>query len=341
MSLTLYEFNDNESPFDSIRHLDEHGNEFWYGRELMPFLEYQSWKRFFETIERAKMACKNSGNVVTSHFDNIVQMQQIGDSQAIRNVITDVKLTRYACYLTAMSGDPRKEAIAKAQTYFAIKTNQAEIADKNTTETVLNSALQLLSDVSSKLETSQSLVIQNQKIIQASFEKISILEEENIRLELANQVNDEVTLKHKLYKSLYNLNALIIAEDYHFPDIDYTVGQILEMFSITTMTETRFANLCSALYWLDYNKKPNEIGVYKYKGKDLIYPSLLLFKQEKYEWFDIKEKFEVDYKVQFPTSNRRYLKEIEGVKQQRLLKEMSIKDHLKESKRLGFYKENN
>lgn len=182
-----------------------------------------------------------------------------------------------------------------------VKANEEKTADKNTTETVLNSALQLLSDVSSKLENSQSLVIQT------SFEKISILEEENIRLELANQVNDEVTLKHKIYKSLYILNAIILAEDYHFPDIDYTVGEILKMFSVTSMTETRFANLCSALYWLDYNKKPNESGVFRYKGKDLIYPSLLLFKQENYEWFDIKEQFELSYKNKFPTSNRRYV----------------------------------
>ena len=219
-----------------------------------------------------------------------------------------------------------------------ITSNSDSLSVVDNYKDALENAMQLVTKMSDTLEGRDSMLLQNQKIIQASFEKISILEEENIRLELAKQINDDVTLKHKLYKSLYHLNALIFAEDYHFPDIDFTVGQILKMFALTSMTETRFANLCSALYWLDYGKKPNEIGVFKYKGKDLIYPSLILFKQENYEWISIKEQFEISYKIKFPTSNRRYLKEIEGVKQQRLLKEMSIKDHLEESKKLGFYK---
>jgi hypothetical protein len=93
----------------------------------MPLLEYKQWRRFNNAIERAMITCQNSGNVVNAHFANIDQMQQIGDSQAKRLVITDVKLTRYACYLIAMNGDSRKTAIAQAQTYFAVKTREAEV----------------------------------------------------------------------------------------------------------------------------------------------------------------------------------------------------------------------
>lgn len=117
----------NDNPFDSIRHFDSQGNEFWNARELMPLLEYKQWRRFNDAIERAKITCQNSGNVVNSHFANVDQMQQIGGSQAQRLVTIDVKLTRYACYLIAMNGDPRKEAIAQAQTYFAVKTREAEV----------------------------------------------------------------------------------------------------------------------------------------------------------------------------------------------------------------------
>jgi DNA-damage-inducible protein D len=116
-----------ENPFDQIRHQDENGKEFWYATELLTLLDYQSWRRQKETVERAIGACENSGQESESHFTTVVQMAQIGDSQAFREVIRDYKLSRYACYLTAMNGDPRKPAIAEAQTYFAMKTREAEV----------------------------------------------------------------------------------------------------------------------------------------------------------------------------------------------------------------------
>ena len=115
------------NPFDQICHQDENGNEFWYATELLTLLDYQSWRRQKETVERAIGACENSGQDASIHFANVVQMAQIGDSGASREVLRDYKLSRYACYLTAMNGDPRKPAIAEAQTYFAMKTREAEI----------------------------------------------------------------------------------------------------------------------------------------------------------------------------------------------------------------------
>lgn len=118
--------NYNEKIFESIRHIDKHGKEFWYARELQTILEYKRWDRFFSVIEKAKTSCEASNNNVFDHFSNVGKMVDIGVSS--RN-IGDIKLSRYACYLIAQNGDPRKKAIALAQTYFAIKTRQQELTE--------------------------------------------------------------------------------------------------------------------------------------------------------------------------------------------------------------------
>lgn len=116
----------NEVIFEKIKH-SEDGAEFWYARELQTALEYTQWRRFSEVIDRAKLACINSGIEVSDHFADVGKMVDIG-SGAERK-INDVKLSRYACYLIVQNGDPRKEVIALGQTYFAIKTRQQEIAE--------------------------------------------------------------------------------------------------------------------------------------------------------------------------------------------------------------------
>jgi hypothetical protein len=114
------------SPFDSIRHEDEQG-EYWLATELLTLFGYKTWKRQKDTVERAIISCQNSGNDSASNFAEVVQMAQIGDSQAYRSVVRDYKLSRLGCYLTAMNGDPRKPEIASAQSYFAIKAREAEV----------------------------------------------------------------------------------------------------------------------------------------------------------------------------------------------------------------------
>lgn len=111
---------DSGSPFDSIRRFDEHGNECWYGRELMSMLGYSKWERFGDAIDRAKVSCKNAGNVTAEHFFP-------GSGSYKGRPREDYKLTRYACYLVAMNGDPRKPEIGAAQSYFAVKTREAEV----------------------------------------------------------------------------------------------------------------------------------------------------------------------------------------------------------------------
>lgn len=123
-----------ESPFDSIRHINEYGAEYWDARELMPVLGYKQWRRFADTIDRAKVSCEVSGNTVSDHFADVGKT--IAMPKGATKTISDYHLSRYACYLIAMNGDPRKEAIALAQSYFAIKTREQELSEnfENLTE---------------------------------------------------------------------------------------------------------------------------------------------------------------------------------------------------------------
>lgn len=116
--------NITEENFESIKHTDENGIEFWYARELMMVLEYKQWRRFEQTIERAKETCKNSNISIDDHFADVGKIVKAG---ATNKNIGDIKLTRYACYLIAQNGDSRKKAIALAQTYFAVQTRKQEL----------------------------------------------------------------------------------------------------------------------------------------------------------------------------------------------------------------------
>ena len=117
----------SEQTFESIKHVNEYGEEYWLARELQGVLEYARWENFNKAIERAKKACTNTGFDVEDHFREVTKMVPLG-SGAERE-IDDVMLSRYACYLVVMNGDPNKEVIAVGQTYFAVKTRQQELID--------------------------------------------------------------------------------------------------------------------------------------------------------------------------------------------------------------------
>jgi DNA-damage-inducible protein D len=113
--------------FENIKHVRDNGTEFWYARELAPTLEYAKWENFSKVTDRAMLACKNSGFEVSDHFLEVRKMVAIGSGA--KREQRDYELSRYACYLLVQNGDPRKEIIALGQTYFAIQTRRAEVAD--------------------------------------------------------------------------------------------------------------------------------------------------------------------------------------------------------------------
>lgn len=121
------ETNYTESLFESIRHVNEYGQEFWYARELSKALDYKDFRNFELTIFKAMEACENSSFKISDHFGEVTEMVTIG-SGAQRG-FKSYSLSRYACYLIVMNGDSSKKVVALGQTYFAVKTRQQELID--------------------------------------------------------------------------------------------------------------------------------------------------------------------------------------------------------------------
>lgn len=117
--------------FEDFAHTQD-GVEFWYARELQKLLGYGKWQNFELTVEKAKIACKKAQQNVNDHFTDASNMIDVGKGASRK--IADTMLTRYACYLIAQNGDPRKEAIAFAMTYFAVQTRKQEIIEKRISE---------------------------------------------------------------------------------------------------------------------------------------------------------------------------------------------------------------
>ena len=116
------------SVFESIKKINEQKMEYWSAREISKIFEYSEYRHFVSVIAKAKEACNNSGHAVIDHFEDILEMVDIG-SGAKRN-IEDVKLSRYACYLIVQNADPAKEIVALGQTYFAVQTRRQELSDE-------------------------------------------------------------------------------------------------------------------------------------------------------------------------------------------------------------------
>ena len=158
--MDLQKINEYKSRFDTIaKHIeDDNGDtmEVWYARELQNVLGYARWENFVVAINRAMESCKTQNISIDDHFREVTKMVVLG-SNAERSV-KDFMLTRYACYLIAQNGDPKKEEIAFAQSYFAVQTRNAELIEER---------LQLLS----RLETRERLRCSEKQLSQNIYQR--------------------------------------------------------------------------------------------------------------------------------------------------------------------------
>ena len=121
-----------QQSFEALKRTNEHGAEFWSARDLQMLLGYAKWQKFDTAIDRAKASCEASGNVVENHFTDAGNMVTVGSGA--KRKAADYHLSRFACYLIAQNGDPRKPEIAEAQKYFAIQARRQELSDQLTAD---------------------------------------------------------------------------------------------------------------------------------------------------------------------------------------------------------------
>jgi len=117
------------SPFEQIKQIDDDGAEFWSSREFAEVLSYADYDNFKAVIEKAKLACFNSGREVVDHFRDVTEMIEV--AKGAKRPVKTVLMSRYACYLAIQNADPRKEIIATGQTYFAVQTRRQELGDQD------------------------------------------------------------------------------------------------------------------------------------------------------------------------------------------------------------------
>lgn len=143
---TINSLTDN---FEAHAQQTENGIEYWLARDLQHLLGYAEWRNFIAVVTKAKTACEVSNHGVVDHFVDVNKMVDLGSGS--QREVDDIMLTRYACYLIAQNGDPRKQEIAFAQTYFAVQTRKAELIEQRLLEVERVSARKKLSETEKEL----------------------------------------------------------------------------------------------------------------------------------------------------------------------------------------------
>ncbi len=135
--------------FEAHAQQTESGIEYWLARDLQHLLGYSEWRNFTSVLTKAKTACEISNHAISDHFVDVTKMVDLGSGS--QREVDDIMLTRYACYLIAQNGDPRKQEIAFAQTYFAIQTRRAELIEQRLLEAERVSARKKLTETEKEL----------------------------------------------------------------------------------------------------------------------------------------------------------------------------------------------
>ena len=151
--------------FESIKRINEHGAEYWFARDLSKVLDYSEYRHFLPAIDKAKEACSNSGQDIHNHFEDILEMVELGSGA--KRKVENIVLSKYACYLIVQNSDPSKEVVALGQTYFAIQTSRQEKTDQLAED---QSRLQLREEVKkhnvSLAEAADSVGVKNYGVFQ-------------------------------------------------------------------------------------------------------------------------------------------------------------------------------
>jgi DNA-damage-inducible protein D len=137
--------------FEAHAHQTDGGVEFWLARDIQHLLGYSKWDNFLNVVSKAKTACEVSGHAIPDHFADVGKMVDLGSGS--QREVDDIMLTRYACYLIAQNGDPRKQEIAFAQTYFALQTRRAELIEQRLLEHERVQARRKLSETEKELSS--------------------------------------------------------------------------------------------------------------------------------------------------------------------------------------------